>query len=233
MLIEFIPGSEFVTQTTQPPQPAKKYIPQWYKDIPSHHHKNPEFDEFANITNKNVKSCMPFLDALTSGYILTSWCDLFIERKNNEIHYYYSGQPKLVALRDNPSLQLSDSYENLEFTWKKYWAAKLPKGYSLLVTHPFNRYDLPFTTCTGITDTDSFDYVNETGGNVPFYLHKGFEGLIPAGTPIMQFVPIKRENWKSDVAEFDLTRTNKNTASYSAKFKDYYKNNHWNRKEYN
>ena len=32
-------------------------------------------------------------------------------------------------------------------------------------------------------------------GNVPFFIKSGFEGVIPAGTPIAQLIPIKREKW--------------------------------------
>ena len=33
---------------------------------------------------------------------------------------------------------------------------ELPPGYSLLVTHPINREDLPFTTLTGLVDVDLY-----------------------------------------------------------------------------
>ncbi len=231
--VNFIPGSELVSLTTSAPQPAKKHIPQWFKDIPVHHYKKPEFNNMGQIVNKNVKSCMPFLDALSCGYILTTWCDLFIKRFDDKIEYFYAENPELLKLRDVPSLSLNESYDQLEFVWKLHWAFKLPKGYSMLVTHPFNRYDLPFTTLTGIMDTDSFDTVTNLGGNVPFYLHKNFEGLIPAGTPIMQLVPIKRESWESKVNDFDLHTNIKKTSEFGKNFMNFYKDFHWKKKEYN
>ena len=30
---------------------------------------------------------------------------------------------------------------------------------------------------------------------------KGFEGIIPAGTPFMQMIPFKRDEWKSEYKE--------------------------------
>jgi hypothetical protein len=36
---------------------------------------------------------------------------------------------------------------------------------------------------------------------MPFYVVKGFTGVIPAGTPYAQILPFKREHW---VAEFDV-----------------------------
>jgi hypothetical protein len=35
-----------------------------------------------------------------------------------------------------------------------------------------------------------------TSGNLPFFMKEGFTGMIPAGTPIAQLIPIKRASWK-------------------------------------
>jgi hypothetical protein len=57
--------------------------------------------------------------------------------------------------------------------------------------HPLNRYDLPFTISSAIVDSDDFN----APGNIPFFLKDGFEGIIPAGTPFAQIIPIKRSSW--------------------------------------
>jgi hypothetical protein len=44
-------------------------------------------------------------------------------------------------------------------------------------------------------DSDNFSL----GGQIPFFLQKDFTGIIPAGTPIAQLIPIKRDSWKSEV----------------------------------
>ena len=33
--------------------------------------------------------------------------------------------------------------------------------------------------------------------NFPFFIKEGFTGLIPYGTPIVQIIPFKRDDWKS------------------------------------
>ena len=77
--------------------------------------------------------------------------------------------------------------------WRGVWGFKTPRNWSVLVTHPLNRSDLPFTTTSGIMDADKYS----TSGNIPFFIKEDFTGMIPAGTPIAQLIPIKRENWKS------------------------------------
>jgi hypothetical protein len=46
-------------------------------------------------------------------------------------------------------------------------------------------------------DTDKW-YVT---GNHPFIIKKGFEGVIPMGTPMMSIIPFKRDSWISDKRE--------------------------------
>jgi hypothetical protein len=36
------------------------------------------------------------------------------------------------------------------------WIIEAPDGYAVLFTHPFNRFDLPFTTLTGLVDCDRY-----------------------------------------------------------------------------
>jgi hypothetical protein len=42
-------------------------------------------------------------------------------------------------------------------------------------------------------DADKFS----TSGNIPFFIREDFEGMVPAGTPFAQLIPVKRESWKS------------------------------------
>ena len=89
--------------------------------------------------------------------------------------------------------------------------------------------DLPFYTLGGVLDTDKWG----EAGNHPFLLKKGFEGIIPKGTPIVQVIPFKRENWKAKVT------TNSKDNLYIKKlrqkdsvFKGWYKKFAWSNKSY-
>jgi hypothetical protein len=53
---------------------------------------------------------------------------------------------------------------------------------------------LPFITTSGIIDNDKVNLP----GTMPFYVVKGFTGILPAGTPYAQLLPFKRENWVSE-----------------------------------
>src|SRR5262245_66033952 len=42
--------------------------------------------------------------------------------------------------------------------FNNFWTIESPPGYSLLVTHPVNRYDLPFVTLTGPNPPDLYQH---------------------------------------------------------------------------
>ena len=70
-----------------------------------------------------------------------------------------------------------------------------PPNYSLLITHPVNRTDLPFTTLTGLVDSDLY---HDSRINFPAHWHDlSFTGVLPKGTPVAQCIPVRRERWDS------------------------------------
>ena len=75
-----------------------------------------------------------------------------------------------------------------------------PEGYAVLFTHPVNRFDLPFTTLTGIVDCDRY---HDVWIHFPAqWRDESFSGVLPRGTPVAQCFPVKREAWTADLAAF-------------------------------
>jgi hypothetical protein len=220
MKIIFIPGSKKIKEMVPCPAPARTVVPDWYKDI------------MPNKDMPGIKNCIPFLDSLTSGYVQKTWTDIIVENNNGEISIkLVDNDVEMVKERNSSSLPIQDDFYKKEFIWQRPWAIKLPEGYSSIITHPFNQIELPFMTLSAIVDSDKYYHANI--GNIPFYIKSNFTGTIPAGTPMFQILPIKREDWQSE--ELD----------YSAKFwydryieknldKDYnnYKKKFWQRKNY-
>jgi hypothetical protein len=230
MKIEFIPSSQEVVDFVEAPQSSKHCIPQWYKNIPGMSDKSKKIFEQGTITNRSLKMCMPYFDALSGGFIQKTWCDIYIGRENNEFKYHWAHAPTIIGHREAVHMPLSDRYYNFEFFWNVPWIPKLPNGWSLLMTHPHNRLELPFTTCSGIIDSDTF--YHQGFGNYPFYVNKDFEGIIPAGTPMFQMIPIKRESWKSVVQPFNEDKHKKRAYTMLREFFGVYKNKFWQKKNY-
>jgi hypothetical protein len=106
---------------------------------------------------------------------------------------------------------------------------KTPRGWSILVVQPLNRFDLPWTITSGIMDTDQYS----TSGNIPFFIREDFDGIIAEGTPIAQVIPFKRQDWKSEID--DDNQANPPVSFLNNVFNppfNFYKRTFWKRKKY-
>lgn len=192
-IIRFFSKKEY--GNTAQPVPIKKLLPDWYKDSELDFPDSRTGEEAAGL-----KRCIPFLDAMLSGYALVTPVDVFVSKNedgtlkigwnSSEVFSdFISERPKELGEK---MPRPAGHYPN-HLAFRGFWGFKMPKGWSLLVTHPFNRHDLPWTITSGIIDADQYS----TSGNIPFFIREDFVGMIPAGTPFAQLVPIKRESWSS------------------------------------
>ena len=168
---------------------------------------------------------------MTSGYIISTYCDIWVSKnKNNEIVYT---TPEHDAISFHPISQApSHPYMN-NFAYPKWmnpWAIKTPKGYSLLFMPPVHGSNKYFQILEGIVDTDKYNHLV----HLPFVLKDiNFEGLIPAGTPVAQLIPIKRDIWKSEVGnKKNQKNIEKHRALIKSTFFDGYRKFFWSKKEY-
>lgn len=215
------------------PAPASVFIPDWYKKSDSYinNEKKPNGE---GITSGTVKRCMPVFDAIIGGYIIVSPADVFVSQKKLEDGtkqpYYEWSNHGLIAFHpieqapEHPNRKGNLAYPK----WINPWAIKTPRGYSVLFTQPMHR-ESPFTILSGIVDTDTYT----APVNFPFVLNDDFEGLIPAGTPIAQIIPIKREQWQMSLgSETDLLEQQQVAKAIQSKFFDRYKSMFRQPKEY-
>ena len=178
------------------PVPAVLGLPNWFKALPQK-----AFNPVLQDDQMTVKKCPPFIDAMTSGFLLPLAADLKIE--NGEFSWdrdvpasdlnCYGRSP--IDFHDAPQVAGTPLFDDDQFIIKfnNYWTIELPPGYSLLVTHPINRHDLPFTTFTGLVDADR--YVDNFIHFPARWRDPGFNGTLPAGTPVAQCLPLKRNRW--------------------------------------
>jgi hypothetical protein len=219
------------------PEPAKKFIPEWYRRTENYmgNEKKPNGNAQTSAT---IKKCMPVFDAITAGYIITTYADIFVSRQTIQIN---SGEtitspwyewPSIESIQFHPIEQAPLHPDNQNSPYPKFmnpWGMKTPKGYSVLFIPPMHR-KTPFNILPGIVDTDT--YVPPV--NFPFVLSDpNFEGMIPAGTPVAQIIPFKRESWLSSVSTKEIFNqiidVNKKLSSH---FFDKYKSFFWHRKDY-
>jgi hypothetical protein len=236
--IKFIPDTAETTTITRKPLPAKNYIPEWYKKTPkyiSKSHKISHLDENSNATNSTIKQCVPFLDALSSGYIWELPCDLEFKKVADDVFVRWRfGQNVVTAhsLEQHPLLPaIEKTGKNNVFKFGFNYQIQTPKGYSTLFTHPLNRHELPFRTFSGVVDTDIY----ELSVQFPFQIDKDFDDvfILEKGTPVIQFIPIKRDSWTHEVFKFDEKKQLKKKYEFFSNIQNAYKRHFWVKKIYN
>lgn len=206
------------------PQPASKFLPEWYKNMESY--MGGKKEPIGNgQTSGTIKRCLPVFDAITAGYIITLPADVFISQKGGEPYYEWTN----FGLIEFHPVEQAPTYPNTNgFIYPKFmnpWSIQTPKGYSSLFVQPFHR-DSVFTIMPGIVDTDIY----YAPVNFPFILNdKNYEGLIPAGTPIAQVIPIKRNKWQMNHNKLDFDPIMR---KMKTKMFDKYKTMFWAKKDY-
>ena len=223
--IKFASSDETITT----PKPSLRYIPDWYKKSEKFIGGKPQVVNYSK--NLGLKACIPFIDAMKTGYIVETWQDIQVVQTSSGPSVSWVTHPDPISYRGNSPDELMPVPAGCSpnsFVWLTNISMETPKGYSVLVTHPFNRSDLPFVTLSGVVDTDGGMY----GGNLPFFFKENFEGIIPIGTPMFQIFPFKRENWE---LEIDAELHNKTTSLRKNSLKHisgWYHKTLWNRKTY-
>lgn len=173
------------------PVPAAKAIPDWFKRL------GIPIPMEGELPAQTIKSCMPVLDAFQAGYMLLTTAPVrFIVTDDNIRTAWRSDEQPMIA--SHSAEQIAGSgWPVPALKWLNPWMIKTAPGYSCFITHPVNRLELPFTTLTGLVDTD--EYPNQI--NFPFIWtgERPYDDIVPAGTPIAQVIPFRREQVSMDV----------------------------------
>lgn len=202
--IKFQPISKKFEKILDPPTPAIKKIPSWYKNMSNRTYPNINQTTLVDgAVNSSMKMCSPVFDSMTAGYTINLPCDVeFVPEENNFYRVMWRTSWEVVSSHDKNQVRgmpISSEYEEAPLKWMVPWKISTPRGYSAFFTHPLYRQDLPFYSLPGIVDTDFYDAVV----HIPFFIKKDFFGIIPMGTPIAQVIPIKRDIWNSEVVPWN------------------------------
>ena len=237
--IKFINNTPFSNNdSVSKPKPTIKEIPEWYK----------EFDRYAMMPDGNPyigpdggktptwKACPAVYDTLGAGYVLKTPCDIkFFINDYGQIDCTIEDKKYGEFIHKRPAMPgfpVPIGYHDNHFAWYPDWGVSVPKGYSILYTTPLNRFDLPFINTSGVIDNDAVNLP----GTMPFFISKDWEGVLPAGTPYMQMIPFKREDWKSETEIIGVqeiyNRQMNNSMKYRRPDGGIYQKDVWSRRKY-
>jgi hypothetical protein len=112
------------------------------------------------------------------------------------------------------------------------WKIKTPNGYSCLFVPPLNNSDDRFSIIPAIVDTDTFP--NEI--NFPIIINGDkypvLEDTIKKGTPYVQIIPFKRDNWKMIVKPREQKEIQNSRLFYGLRLINIYKEKYWKKKSW-
>lgn len=219
------------------PQPALLSIPKEYKEMRTF------YDESAS--SKTVKKCIPFLDALTCGYVIPFPIDYSYRYDEEETKAVFEINQNIrypetdifkIHSHANEQVPKNVRYNRRTveaiFKFHNPWIIKTPPGYSCIFTQPFNR-NYPFKIIDGIVDTDTYDL----NINFPFYwsnVHNE-KVILEKGSPMALVIPFKRDSWKMECIQESKKETEKTGLKYLktfGKIKDNYKKLFWKKKKF-
>ncbi|MEZ5791043.1 MAG: hypothetical protein R3D34_09745 [Nitratireductor sp.] len=187
------------------PKPAADGLPEWLKNMPA----KAKSSVLQDAEVRTVKQCPPFLDAMRAGILFPLACDLTFKAGIFEWDWDLPMHPVARTTRSPVGFHVPEQAagvpgidsENFAVKFNNFWTVSLPEGWSMLFTHPANRFDLPFRTLTGMVDCDLWK-----DGFVHFpaiWTDPGFSGVLPAGTPVAQGFPIPRQMFDLEFGEMN------------------------------
>jgi len=175
------------------PCPAKLKTPNWHKHTPT-----------TVDGSRTIKKCMPVTDVMNLGYIIPAPVDIRVYRNNEDDLLFDDSDGEFFVTRHAPEQYGKTHFGGhvvLKFDFP--WVLNTPPGYSLLYTHPMYRDNSKLEALPAFVSTDT--YYNSTSCPVIVKDWKIGEVLeIAKGTPLVQAIPMLREDWeiKTDFVEW-------------------------------
>ena len=204
MNIKFICGDRYVAKHF-PVKPASKDRPEWYNKLPG-------FLGEPLHSPPTIKKCMPIYDHMTAGYIIYNPVEQEIHSDvrpdGSEIIEFHRRFPDAWTeqpaqeghMHEQCPIHVNGNEKRSYITFSVPWRIETPPGYSCLIQPPYFHFEKRFTIWPGIVDTDVIDV---PWSNWPGHMNTppGEKVTIAPGTPLMQVIPFKRDEWQMEMLE--------------------------------
>lgn len=206
--------------TIPAPERAIRFAPDWFRQL------KPEMGvpDAHGLPGMTAKACLPMTDALSLGFVIPLPFDIQLRVPPDGVNIAMGWPPDcpFAPIEQHHPAQLGAPNppfaQVMPLKFVSPWRIKVPDGYSVLFQPLVNRPELPFYCFSALVDCDRFaPTINFpfiwTGGPGDFHL--------PAGTPLIQAIPIRRDTLVKDhdvrastsdeIAEQDAAKTRKYT----------------------
>ena len=178
------------------PVPARKAFPTWVSKVPR---TDPIFN------GETIRKCPGIIDYLTQGYVLPMWADVRLNYESkSETWTAFSGRDGRTALWENHGnhqfldhVQAQYLGREVKFVFKAVspWKIITPPGWSVYQLPLNYHFDNQFSVMPGVIDTDMYYELNQQ----VLYFGDSEDVVIERGTPLVLYVPFKRQSLDLDI----------------------------------
>jgi hypothetical protein len=206
-----------------PPVPACKCMPEWIRRMPA-------TAAGADGQVETVKNCMPFIEAMTYGYVIGLPADMTFTMEGNTVRADVVGfDMPLVDFHGGEQFPGAPFGGMGVVKFHTPWLVRTPPGYSTLFLPPLNRFEMPFMPLAGMVETDT--YYRQVAFPSLCMMQSGQQVKLAKGTPIVQLVPVPREEWRGLVSSSDVTAWMAQHQEWEAN-RHMYREGHWKKKAF-
>ena len=169
------------------PVPAKSVLPAWFRHLAG----RDEAQVSATNNGLTIKRCLPFVDAMSAGWIIPLAAPVRLEISDGGTTVTAGWEFDRELVSNHASFQIAGSpYEpHPPMKFHNYWTIRTPEGWSCLFLPPVNRPNGVIEVLSGLVDTDAYT----SPVNFPF-VAVAPDGVytLKKGTPLVQVVPFRR-----------------------------------------
>jgi len=171
------------------PAPARTVQPTWFRRLPG----LDRTELSATNNGLTVKRCVPFLDALSVGWILPLAATVRLEVSDDGATVSAGWEFDREMVSNHSAFQAAGNpYEPRPLMkFHNPWTIRTPSGWSCLFVPPLNRPDPIVDVLSGVVHTDRY----LAPVNFPFVaIAEDGVHTLPKGTPLVQVIPFRRDD---------------------------------------
>lgn len=180
-----------------------------------------------------AKVCMPFVDAMSCGYVIPLRATVrFFMREAGKLEYdhpEWEAHGKAVSYQPAPGYRGAPFEQMLVVKFINHWIVKTPPGVSTLFVPLLNQYTMPFQVLSGLVDTDT--YYRPVFFPAVCLMQPGASFILERGSPLVQAIPIRRDAWRSECAKWDV-EAHEHAEAMALKNVHHYRDDNRAKKEY-
>lgn len=185
----------------QPPVPASKFYPTWFKQMPPSHPVAPNqrypfgLSDDLKLSNVNatVRRCPGIVSYLSEGYVIPLWSDIVVQVRANSIYAFGSNDTVYVSLHSRQmhfkTMPPRHGYYPDAVKFTNPWKVRTPRGYSLMIMAPFYHFEDRYQVLPGVIESDTYPHMHV---NTLFRANEG-DYTLRMGNPFIHVIPFKRD----------------------------------------